>query len=117
MGPEGIVKIFRSSNIGTQVKQVRHGNHKKIEIYGVWWCQDEPSAKAIKSRLDGFLKDTYEPAEGAGFYHMAVPKQMAQVAVELAAGETGVIIFSNDQREEWLLHQVKKRAAKPPRGF
>lgn len=117
MGPKGHVKFFRSSNVGVQLKAVRHGNHEKVDVYGVWWCESEPSAKRLKERIDGLLKETYTPSPGAGFYQMAVPGQMAQVAVELAAGEIGVVLISPEQRELWLFDQVKKAASQAPRGL
>lgn len=117
MGPKGHVKFFRSNDVGGQVRKVRHGNHEKVHVYGVWWCQNELAANDLKKRLDGLLADTYEPSEGAGFYQMAVPDYMVKVSVELAAGETGVMIATSEERETWLLEQAKERAKKVPRGL
>lgn len=117
LNAEGHVKFFRANDIAGQLKKVRHCNPCKVEKAGVWWCETDTSAKRLKDRIDVLLKETYTPSPGAGFYQMPVPKQMAQMAVELAAGLLGVVIFSNEEREIWLYDQVKIQSAKAPRGF
>lgn len=90
---------------------MRHMQHMRVEIYGVWWCQNELAATHLKECLESYCKAVFQPAEGSGFYCMACPPAMADAAVKLAAAQTGVVIFSTEDRDTWLDDQVRARQA------
>ncbi len=63
------------------------------------------------------MSETYEKANGTGFYRLVVETAMVQSLVELAAGRTGIILLTKQDRDCWLDHEASEAMKRKIRGF
>ena len=111
LGPEGFVKFCRGRDVNTQLKAARYWQHLPVQIYGVWWCENEQAAEQLKKEVERHCREVFPIEDGAGYFQMPVADEMVDKVVCLAAAHVGVMSFSDALREEWLVEQVKKYRA------
>ena len=102
------MKFCRGRDVNTQLKAARYWQHLPVQIYGVWWCENEHAAEQLKKEVERHCRDVFSTKDGAGYFQVPVAHEMVDKIVYLASAQTGVANFSDELREEWLSEQVKK---------